>query len=238
MFFFYFSPSIFERNWIFSSWMVTQRWKRRSHIFSDRILSSFLSFYFLTLTHRKIRRKQSRSNKAIFLVFSCLLVLYFSTPRCLLGFFKFSVGAPIHFCVCVPEKLFLFLFCFASSFSFNTKTREQHIFWLIPETEGQQARTLDVVWCVCLCCCCCFSSSFYRSIAPPQKTHTAREMTQGRSCLLGFLHFTWVLVMMMAISCTCHREKTTTSSRSTFSFFKTNAHLSLDWHLVVVWQWF
>jgi hypothetical protein len=78
----------------------------------------------------------------------------------------------------------------------------------------------------------------YRSIAPPQKTHTAREMTQGRSCLLGFLHFTWVLVMMMAISCTCHREKTTTSSRSIFSFFKTNAHLSLDWHLVVVWQWF
>lgn len=132
------------RNWIFSSWMATQRWKRRSHIFCDNLL-----FLFLVRNNN-----QDQTRRSFFS--SCLLVFHFFDPPCGVG--------PLSVFVKKVYSLFILLFCFASSFSFNTKTRDQHIFWLIPETERrrhERPTLCDVSVCVWLLQCCCS----YRSIA-------------------------------------------------------------------------
>lgn len=171
------------RNWIFSSWMATQRWKRRSHIFCDNLL-----FLFLVRNNN-----QDQTRRSFFS--SCLLVFHFFDPPCGVG--------PLSVFVKKVYSLFL-LFCFASSFSFNTKTRDQHIFWLIPETERrrhERPTLCDVSVCVWLLQCCCS----YRSIA--FKRGKKREMMEGRN--FSFPHFYTLvrLVMMMAISCTCHGKE-------------------------------
>lgn len=173
------------RNRIFSSWMATQRWKRRSHIFCDNLL-----FLFLVRNNN-----QDQTRRSFFS--SCLLVFHFFDPPCGVG--------PLS--VFVKKSVFPFyssvLFRFFLFFQYENK-RPTH--FLIDSGDGKaQARTPDVVWCVCLCLAA--AVLLLLSVHRFQKRKKKREMMEGRN--FSFPHFYTLvrLVMMMAISCTCHGKE-------------------------------
>ena len=206
MFFIFHLPSLKEIEYYPVEWWPKD--EKEGAIFLVTTDTFFFSLFLLFDSHTHKNKKKTIKIKQGDLSFSCLLVLYFSIPRCLLGFFfvffQFSVGAPIHFCVCVCQKSYSFFFFLVSFLPFlSIRKQESNTFfdWFRRRKGSRHERST-----LCDVSVCAASLLPYRSIAPPQR-HTQREMTQGRSCLLSFLHFTWVLVMMMAISCTCHREK-------------------------------
>ena len=136
----------------------------------------FFSLFLLFDSHTHKNKKKTIKIKQGDLSFSCLLVLYFSIPRCLLGFFfvffQFSVGAPIHFCVCVCQKSYSFFFFWFRFFLFFQYENKRATHFLIDSGDGKAAGT-NARRCVM----CLFVLLLFFLIAP---SHLHKDTHRGK----------------------------------------------------------
>ncbi len=148
----------------------------------------FFSFFFLVQNNNQDQTRRS--------FFSCLLVFpfFFPTPH--------GTGAPIGFCQKIYSFFFSVLFRFFLFFQYENN-RPTH--FLIDSGDGKAGTNARrCVMCLFVFWCCCSCS--YRSIASKEE-----KGNDGRKKLFFPLpsppFLRWCLVMMMAISCTCHGKE-------------------------------
>lgn len=183
--------------------MATQRWKRGSHIFCDRLLLIYIFFFPCSKITIKIKQGD--------LSFPVSLFSIFRPPVCL--------GAPIGFFFC-RESYSLFLFCFASFLSIRKQQDNTFFDWFRRRKGRHERPTLcDVSVCVLLA----LLLSVHRFERGKGKW--------WKEELFSFPHFYVGLSRWWPSVAPAVEENV--KSVNFFFRFPTNAHLSRDWHLVV-----